>query len=277
MKLSSHENMMLEMATMTFFPKDGRWSSSCFNHSNALEIKYLPCHLRDNLWLALMLKKEELFGINFIKIYYFVSNSNLFKRKRNEYEQEIVKFQISWMMNGGEGWITKEEYGGSMFFLSPQCDLAFRKGIVDTLSRIGMNRDAIEEGIEKNAKWRDILMDKAFSNEYEPVQAKFKGNHKPYDDTFKDEKNVNSIKLEPVDLEFKNQWLKMRKYEYYQNNKNSILKYGKIEPCMLLTNKEVIELKTYLEQKGIQRKEQIEQYKIETNTPQRIIKRKYYN
>ena len=59
MKLNSHENRMLEMATMTFFPKDGRWSSSCFNRSNALEIKYLPCHLRDNLWLSLMLKKEE--------------------------------------------------------------------------------------------------------------------------------------------------------------------------------------------------------------------------
>ena len=59
MKLSSQENRMLEMATRSFFPKDGRWSSSCFNRSNALEIKYLPCHLRDNLWLSLMLKKEE--------------------------------------------------------------------------------------------------------------------------------------------------------------------------------------------------------------------------
>ena len=274
MKLNSHENMMLEMATMTFFPKDGRWSSSCFNRSNALEIKYLPCHLRDNLWLSLMLKKEEeLFGINFIKIYYFVSNSSLFQRKRNEYEQEIVKFQISWMMNGGEGWITKEEYGGSMVFLSPQCDLAFRKGIVDTLSRIGMNRDAIEEGIEKNAKWRDILMDIAFSNEYEPVQAKFKGDHNHYDDTFQDEKNVNLIKLEPADLEFKNTWLKMRKYEYYQNHKSSVDKYGKVEPCMLLTDEEITAIKIYLAQKDKERKEQIERFKAKKNISQRVLRK----
>ena len=88
---------------------------------------------------------------------------------------------------------------------------------------------------------------------------------------------MNSKKLEPVDLEFKNTWLKIRKYEYYQNHKRSVDKYGKVEPCMLLTNKEVMELKAYLVQKGKQRKEQIEQYKLETNAPQRIIKRKYYN
>ena len=76
---------MLEMVTMNFFPKDGKWSSSCLNRSNALDIKYLPCHLRNNFWLALMLKKEEeLFGISFNKIYYFVSNSSLFQRKRRK-------------------------------------------------------------------------------------------------------------------------------------------------------------------------------------------------
>ena len=59
MKLSSQENRMWEMATMSFFPKDVRWSSSCFNRSNALEIKYLLCHLRDKSLACFNVKKRR--------------------------------------------------------------------------------------------------------------------------------------------------------------------------------------------------------------------------
>ena len=104
------------------------------------------------------------------KVLQFVKTSKFFKEKRHEYEQEIVKWQIDWMRSGGENWVIDEDYGGDFVFLTSVCDLGFRKGVVDTLSSIGMNIDAIEEGIEKNAdRWRDSFMSSAFSNEYEPV------------------------------------------------------------------------------------------------------------
>ena len=52
----------------------------------------------------------------------------------------------------------------------------------------------------------------------------------------------------------------MRKYEYYQRHKDSVDKYGIVEPDMLLADNEVIELRTYLEEKHNERKLQIEQY-----------------
>lgn len=270
MKISKQDNETLETATLNFFPEDGRWSSSCFECSNDLNKKYLPCHLRDNFWLALMLRKEQkLYAINFIKIYSFVLNSPLFQEKRYEYEQEIVKFQISWILHGGEGWIVTEEYGGNIALQTSVCDLAFRKGVVDTLLAIGMNKDAIEEGIEKNAyMWRDMLMNKAFELEYEPLLVTFKGEHRNYEESLIDnqiEYEKEKIKLEPVDLEFKKKWLTMRKYEYYQNHKNSVDMYWNVEPDMQLTHEEVTAIKIYLAQKDKERKEQIERYKQNKN------------
>ena len=124
-------------------------------------------------------------------------------------------------------------------------DLGFRKGIVDTLMAIGMNKDAIEEGIEKNApKWRNALMERAFENEYESVFL-----------------SIYNYDLPPVVPEFKANWLKLRIYEYYQRHKDYVDKYGVVEPDMLLSDDEVLKLKTYLVQKDIDRKSEIEKSK----------------
>ena len=275
MKINTEEQELLEVATLNFFPKEGIWSSSCFERSRTLDKKNLPCHLRNNFWLALMFRKDQkLFKINFTKIVYFVMKSDLFQEKCREYEQEIVKFQIDWILRGNEGWVVTPEYGGCLSLQAPLCDKAFRKGVVDTLLKIGMNEDAIEEGIEKNAHmWRDMLMDRAFSLEYEPLLVTFRGNHRTYDDLLDEQINYeqDKIKLTPVDLEFKKQWLTMRKYEYYQKHKNSVDKYGNITDDMLLTNEEVAALKLYLTEKSKERKEEIERFKEKKNIRQRVL------
>ncbi len=49
------------------------------------------------------------------------------------------------MKNDGENWLCENEF----YLFSPNCDYIFRKGIVDTLLAINMDKDVIEEGIEK--------------------------------------------------------------------------------------------------------------------------------
>ena len=249
----------LEEATLDFFPKTGIWYSSCFKKSKELNINNLPCHLRDNMWLAKMMKKsQKLNGISINRILQFIKTSSLFKEKRHEYEQIIVKWQIDYMKNGGEGWSVDEEYGGDFCLHTESCDKAFRKGIVDTLSSIGINKDAIEEGIEKNKDmWRDKYMSLAFENQYGgffPIPYFLLGLEEiPKDKEIKE--------LEPVDQEFKNNWIKMRKYEYYQNHKESVDRYGIVETDMILSNEEAEKMNEYLQRKHIERKNQIDEYK----------------
>lgn len=251
----------LEKATEDFFPETGKWYSVCFDKSPKLNISYLPCHLRDNLWLAKMLRKHQnLSYISERKVLEFVKTSAFFKEKRDGYEQKIVKWQIEWMINGGENWIVDSEYGGEFVFITNVCDLGFRKGIVDTLSNIGMNIDAVEKGIEKNADmWRNRFMTLAFLNEYEPIIYDFHIGINHEDVAQLEERKKET--LEHVDPEFKDNWLKMRKYEYYQRHKDSVDKYGIVEPDMQLTPSEVENLKIYLKQKDNERKLQIKQFR----------------
>jgi len=234
---------VLDRATINFFPKDGTWYSDCFKRSNEFEKVYLPCNLRNDWWLAKMLERtqpELLFSVKSSEILNYVKTSEFFKQKRHEYELEIVKWQINFIKNGGEGWICSDDCG----IYSPSCDIVFRKGVVDTLFAIGMNREVIEEGIEKNANlWRKTLMKMAFSHKYEPVFY------------------LAKVQVGPAEEEHKEKWLKMRKYEYYQQHKESVDKYGVIEPGMIMTFEEVDETKKYLEQKHVERMNQIEEVK----------------
>lgn len=265
-------NDILEKATLNFFPKEGIWYSTCFRKPKDLSMGNLPCHLRDDLWLAKMLKQnQKLFYMSTNRVLQFIKTSPFFQEKRHEYEQEIVKWQIDWMRSGGENWIIDEEYGGDFVFLTSVCDLGFRKGVVDTLSRIGMNIDTIEEGIEKNADmWRDSFMSRAFCNQYESVFLNI-----DFSNFFGDEEQPKQERkaLEPADSEFKEKWLKMRKYEYYQRHKDSVDKYGIVEPDMTLSEEEVAELESYLEQKHNERMIQIEQYKKGTQGQPRTLKK----
>ena len=252
-------NSILDKATLSFFPKNGRWSSNCFQRDSDLLMGNLPCHLRDNIWLAKMLKyNNKLLYISTKKVLDYIENSELFNQKRREYEDSIVSWQIKWMIGGGDNWITDPQYGGDFINMDENYDIGFRKGIVDTLSSIGMNKEVIEEGIEKNADiWRDIVMIHAFYNKYRPsmICADFSG----FFGGKKDETN-NKVFLEEIDPEFKDKWLKMRRYEYYQRHKDIIDKYGSKHPDMMLNDKEVEELRKYLAIKHQERMEQLERY-----------------
>lgn len=228
-----------------FFPQNGCWYSNCFHKSVLLEEKNLPCHLRNNEWLTnLILKKYNLYYLGKDTVMEYVINSKKFNKLRHEYEQKIVSWQIDFMNEDGENWIIDPELGGDLFIFNPKCDYAFRKGIVDTLLAIGMNKDAIEEGIEKNVnKWREGYMRVAFNNLYSERRFGF-----------------HAIEGLETSLEHYEKWMKLRLYEYYIEHKDSVDKYGEVLPEMKMTESEVQVLKKWLEEEHEKRMKQIAEY-----------------
>lgn len=202
----------------------------------------LPCNLRDDKWLARMFQFHcGLSYIEFNKIYDFVKTSPIFKEERNAYEQRIVKWQIEYMLGGGDGWLVDKEYGGDFINMDSRCDIGFRNGVVKTLSAIGMDRKAIEEGIEVNASlWRIPYMKRAFRNEFNGMFL---------------------VNLEPTEKEHEEAWLRMRLYEYYQAHKLSVDKYGIVTPEMQMSDEEVSVVSSYLKEKNRERTEYLEKCK----------------
>ena len=229
-----------------FFPKEGDWNSNCFNKSKVVAEENLPCHLRDDAWLAdLIIKKYNLNSLSKETIVEYIKNSDYFNKLRYEYEQKIVSWQIDWMLNGGENWIVDGNLGGEFYLFSPSCDYAFRKGIVATLLAIGMDLEAIEEGIEKNAsKWREKYMRCAFYNLYSNRFNRY-----------------DKGELEEPSKEHYEKWMKLRLYEYYMEHKDSVHKYGEILPAMQMDDLEVESLRKWLEEAHNKRIAQLEEYK----------------
>lgn len=241
--LTGEETKKLEQATKKFFPETGSWNSWAY----LKEEDSLYCHLRDEFWLA---KK---IGINvpnieFAKILKFVKKHDFFKQERHDYEQRIVEWQINFMMVRKEGWIAED-----FMEWMPDCDINFRKAIIDTLVAIGINQEAIEEGIEKNANiWRNHYINQAFENEYNNFlwNSNFLGS------------NYGIEIPKPLDVH-KEKWIKLRKYEYYQSHIKSVTNYGNIDDLvdMSITLKEIEELKLELESLNSERLKEIEEFK----------------
>lgn len=244
----NQEREFLEDQIENFFPRNGHWRSWCFNKVDRLEVseKYFPCHLRDNLWLSQLLVKkikdsyqiEIPYGI----VLNFISNSKRFEELRHEYELEVVRWQINWMINGGENWLLPEGFSELSPLFGTDYDICFRGGVVKTLKAIGMNENVIQEGIEKYAAmWRNKCMNRAFNQEFAPIMM------------FKKQ-------IEESSSEFKQNWLKYRKYQYYSKHKYYVDHYGEVEPEMLINGEDLIELEQTLNQQIEERKKQIKEW-----------------
>jgi len=241
--LSDEEIKKLEEVTKKFFPNHGGWSHWAYRK----EEDSLYCHLRDEYWLA---KK---IGINvpdieYAKVLKFVSTNDFFKQERHDYEQRIVEWQINFMMERKEGWIADD-----FMEWMPNCDINFRKAIIDTLVAIGIDKEAIEEGIEKNADiWRNHYINQAFENKYNNFlwNSNFLGSNK-------------GIEIpKPLDIH-KEKWIQLRKYEYYQRHISSVTNFGNVNDLvdMSMTLNEIEELKLELESLNNERLKEIEFYK----------------
>lgn len=216
----------IEATAKKLFPRNGSWGSNEFTKSPTSLIQ----HLRDENWLATRLQSMDLEDVPFLDILEYVATSPEFTKMRYAYELSIVKWQIEWMRSGGDGWLVPKGYGEDFVMMDENYDIAFRKGIVLTLTAINMNPDVIEEGIERNADlWRVDLMRSAYHNTYR---------YPAFCDI-----NLSDI---PEDPEHEEKWIKLRMYEYYQEHKESVDRYGKPTEDMLLTPEEAEELRVYL-------------------------------
>lgn len=239
---------ILDEETRSFFPKTGYWTSACFSKSNEISYKYLPCHLRDNKWLARLMNENlqnKSININFADILIYINTSKLFQSKRHEYELEIVKWQLQYLRSGGEGWLMPEGTDELKLLVGTDQDIMFRDGVVKTLKAIGMDREVIEEGIEYyHNEWRDQYMNLAFRREYEPILYSYMEKGK---------------KIPPVSEEFKSDWLTLRNYDYYQKHKSSVDKYGALTKGMDLTEDEAIDLRSKVFRQSLLRKKEIQE------------------
>ena len=233
---------VLDREVLNIFPKTGEWTSACFSRGDQL-----PCHLRDDLWLADWFKRKlehKDIYISKLDVLSYIRLSKLFEELRHSYELEIVRWQIKWMLNGGEGWLMP--YGTDEFDLmfSPDVDRIFRAGVVKTLTRIGMDKEVVEEGIEIFSNlWREYYMKKAFQHAYEPFGF------------------MRKTKLEPASEEHKQNWLKMRRYEYYMEHQKIIDEVGSAHKDMFMSGLEVNELRNLLYKQNEERAKVVDAWK----------------
>lgn len=115
-------------------------------------------------------------------------------------------------------------------------------GVVKTLEAIGLPQEVIEEGIEKNAElWRPSYMNQGYINVYEPY---FVAQGKP-----------------PVtDKTHRQNWIKLKLYEYYCEHKSSVDKYGVVSPAMQMTEEEVKSLREVVAVQNEQRNSYIAEW-----------------
>jgi len=205
-------------------------------------LEYLPCHLNDDIWLANTMKITQNLDINLPDIINFVKTSEIFNEARKDYEKRIIKQQIENMLYSDDYITTNDNYYKRAIKFDPNCDITFRTCITNILTLIGINRETIEECLEQNNILKNILMERAFKNTYEPTSYTIEA----YPEKFKLAGQVH-----------KEKWLKLRMYEYYQTNKTSVDKYGIVTDDMKLTKEELNELKEYLKIKDFERRNEI--------------------
>lgn len=230
-------NKILDEEIKNFFPEDGQWDALCFDRPEEINCAYLPCHLRDNSWMSKLMERKLSFKgikINSEYIEKFMNNSKTFEELRHDYELKIVDWQIEWTQRRDD-WIKIYEFQDEKETLfCDDADKKFRNEVVEILISIGMDREVIEEGLEKYSKlWRDYCMKLSFLHRYDP---EFFVESTHYDN-YNHEKN----------------WMKMRNYQYYQEHKESVDKYGKISDGMLMSKEEAKKLERILKKQNKKR------------------------
>ena len=241
---------ILEEEIKHFFPDNGSWRSDCFDRPNKVCYSYLPCHLRDNTWMSKLLfnvLQDKGIYIPQPTIKSFMDKSENFANLRHEHELKIVKWQINWIIKGGENWIMPKGHDEISLLISEDIDKIHRSGVKLTLQRIGMDSEVIEEGLEKYADmWRPGSMRVGFLHLFRPIVFRY-GYHTRTPKIFDEEHMKN--------------WIADREYKYYQEHKNSVDKYGTLTPAMKMTPDEYAKLTHTLRVQNTERLSYIEDWK----------------
>ena len=252
---------LLYNASVNLLNGSGKWYSNCFWRSDEVNYLNLPCHLRDDEWLCKLLKLNK--KLRFIRskdVLEYVKESKDFALLRHEYELRIVSWQIDYMLKDGDGWLVPPEYSCDFLPFDANCDLGFRESIILTLTSIGMDKEVIEEGIEKDPHWRNIYMKKAFNNQNNLLF-------------------LRDSDIEECKPEYEIAWLDLREYEYYQNHKEMVDKYGTKTNAMQMSAEDAENLKKYVQSEYAKRQEYLKKFnkKIENEDKDKKIMEEIHN
>lgn len=154
-------------------------------------------------------------------------------------EQEIIISEINNLLEEDKGWKTADNYLTTPPTFSKDYDINFRKKVKNNLLEKGLNETAIEMGLESTfTLWGKTVIERAFNNLAYP--------------------NFDTIEYPKYNEDFKENWIKLRLYEYYKRNKKSVDKYGELLPEMNLNKKEVKQLRILVDDQTVERKVVIE-------------------
>lgn len=111
-----------------------------------------------------------------------------------------------------------------------ETDYAFRKSLSDSFKYLGFSYDRSEEAIESLSKyWRSPRMRAFFYSAYAGNMVL-----------------VARETYKKHDLNFRDNWLRLKEYDYYQKHKDSVDKYSEQTPAMLMDKEEAEELKNMI-------------------------------
>ena len=185
------------------------------------ELSYLqiPYHLHENKWMTnfimneLSIDKKD--AKEYKKIYNYIKNSRY-------YEKLVYNLELNTIINYIERKYEYLDINSYFDFNGLDIDIHFRKLIVNELTKLGFDKDVIEEGLERTAfdstnelikeSWRTKLIRKEFYHRFYNVV------------------DVQEYNIEMPSEEFRMDWTKLRLYEYYNDHKNCI------DICGTITN-----------------------------------------
>ncbi len=205
-------------ATVTQLAKD----NDC---SGLYSMVNLPFHTRNNAWLTEYLRHRllhlsETTTTPLVKeknIASFVKHDPDFDAERNRYERDLTCTQIKFYLNEDTDSNTPARIAfQNQIKNSINADYDFRQMILTQLTAIGLDQHSVEVGLETSNAWRKQTMELAFANRYIYPLLPTKKYVAPETYTYA----LNKVALlEP-------QWMALREYHYYHENKNIIDELG---------------------------------------------------
>ena len=234
-------NKQLEEATTKFFYAIEPFKEIFGEKQNLQEDNNLK-HFSDNEWVAHKLEKFlAVSDVDINVILEYIKTSVFFEKEKYECEQNIIKWLITWILEGRTSWIAGEEYDEDFIIFHKSCDLGFHDGIINALVEAGMPLERALEGIEYYSDlWFEDYIYRAFNNRYDPVYMW---------------SNPYYVAVDPYHREC---WLKLRRFAYYHYHKPIMEKYGNITPDMKMSIEEAREMYRYVEEENKKRQEFLE-------------------
>ena len=204
--------------------------------------EYLPFHIRDNKWLTqyvheVVSQKRLRCIIGLKDIQDYVENSGVFYSSRDQYEENLIKAQIQYMLTKPvpNGLMVSQRAPYQHHYMADY-DKFFRKQLVKALSQTGINKYKIEAGIERNAHlWRQQVMTQTFENLYYPH---------PYPELIEKHQEFDTWwgRLAQMKKEHQAAWLKYRELDYYAQHKAIIDRTGTATENMKMTGSDASQL-----------------------------------